>query len=205
MITVLAGVNGAGKSSLGGAAIRQAGGTWYDPDALARALQRQFPEIPLETLNGRVWAEGVRRLEAAIRDDRDFVFETTLGGRTITDRLLDAMALGRAVSLWYWGLDSVELHIERVAARAARGGHWIPPDLIRRRHRHSMTNLCRLAPGARHLVVYDNSAPLDANGRPQSRRLILVRNRRLEALADPMPDWARPVAAVCLTHFSNAQ
>ena len=37
-IFVLAGCNGAGKSSIGGAALRQAGADWFDPDAAARRI-----------------------------------------------------------------------------------------------------------------------------------------------------------------------
>ena len=37
-IYVLAGVNGAGKSSIGGAAFRQSGGDYYNPDEVAASL-----------------------------------------------------------------------------------------------------------------------------------------------------------------------
>ncbi len=201
MIFVLAGVNGAGKSSIGGAAIRQAGQTWYDPDAEARALQKEFPELPLSEINSRVWHEGLARLRRAIAEDRDFAFETTLGGRSITDTLLDGMAAGVQVSIWYCGLASVEQHIERVAARVARGGHAIPEDLIRARYRTSMTHLCRLTPGVHRLAVYDNSADLDAQGRPRIQQLLHVHNGCLLEMSAEMPDWAKPVAGVCLTHF----
>ena len=67
MISVLAGVNGAGKSSIGGAAIRAAGQDWYNPDELARAMQTQFPERSLQQINSAVWHEGRLRLEQAIR------------------------------------------------------------------------------------------------------------------------------------------
>ncbi|HWS90974.1 MAG TPA: ZTL protein, partial [Mycobacterium sp.] len=42
---VLAGVNGAGKSSIGGAAIRAAGGDYYNPDEAARALMVANPGL----------------------------------------------------------------------------------------------------------------------------------------------------------------
>ncbi len=201
MIFVLAGVNGAGKSSIGGAAIREAGQEWYDPDALARTLRGRFPEMPIAEINSRVWREGLRRLRAAIRDDTDFTFETTLGGRTVTETLFDAIAAGVEVSIWYCGLETVELHIERVAARVARGGHAIPEDLIRARYRTSMSNLCRLAPGLYQLGVHDNSLPLDSRNKPSARRLLHVLGGEICQLESDMPDWARPVATVCLTAF----
>jgi predicted ABC-type ATPase len=198
MIFVLAGVNGAGKSSVGGSAIRAAGQDWYNPDAFARNMHAQFPDKPLQEINSRIWHEGRRRLEAAIRNNSDFAFETTLGGNTITNTLLDAIAAGTPVSIWYCGLASVEQHIERVAARVARGGHDIPEELIRSRCRTSMRNLCRLAPGLHQLAVFDNSRPLDDRQRPDIRRLLHVVKGEVRELDRAMPDWAKPVAAVCL-------
>jgi len=203
MLFVLAGVNGAGKSSIGGSAIRAAGRDWYNPDELARAMQARFPDKPPREVNSQVWHEGRRRLEVAIRNDSDFAFETTLGGSTITNMLLDAIAAGVDVSVWYCGLSSAEHHIERVAARVSRGGHAIPEDLIRSRYKTSMRNLCRLTPGLHQLGVYDNSSPLDARRRPNIRRLLHVLDGEIRELCPNMPDWAKPVAAVCLNTFRS--
>jgi len=79
---------------------------------------------------------------------------------------LISVLAGVKLSIWYCGLESPELHIERVAARVARGGHDIPEMLIRSRYKTSMRNLCRLVPGLYQLAVYDNSQPLDRVGKP---------------------------------------
>ncbi len=44
-IYVLAGVNGAGKSSIAGAAFRAHGADYYNPDEVARALKKADPEL----------------------------------------------------------------------------------------------------------------------------------------------------------------
>jgi len=198
VIYVLAGVNGAGKSSIGGSAIREAGQDWYNPDEFARAMREQYPDRPIDEINSAVWTKGVQRLKAAIRDDADFTFETTLGGSTITNTLLDAIAAGIPVSIWYCGLASPEQHIERVAARVARGGHDIPEAMIRSRYKTSMRNLCRLAPSLHQLAVYDNSAALDEKGRPRIQRLLHVINGQIQELRQDMPVWAKPIATVVL-------
>ena len=202
MITVLAGVNGAGKSSIGGSALRARGQDWYNPDEVARELQCRFSDRPTNEINARVWREGLSRLKQAILTDTHFAFETTLGGNTITGTLLDAIAGGIRVDVWFCGLASVDLHIQRVAERVARGGHDIPENLIRKRYRRSMRNLCRLAPGLNQLVVYDNTLPLQRNYKPQLRKLLQARDKRLLHYETDMPEWAKPVAAVCLQHFT---
>ena len=200
LILVLAGVNGAGKSSIGGANLRAKGQDWYNPDEVAREMRLRFPERQSGDIDRQVWCEGLKRLKQAIHTNTHFVFETTLGGRSITETLLDAITASVPVRVWYCGLESPELHIERVAARVARGGHDIPEHKIRERYASSMRNLCRLAPGLDKLAVYDNSTPLDRRGLPDVRELVWVENGKIIRLDKNMPDWARPVAAVCLQH-----
>ena len=82
ILYVLAGVNGAGKSSLGGHALRQAGLDWFNPDTFTRQLV-ETTGSPLADANAAAWREGVRLLDAAIANGNDHAFETTLGGTTI--------------------------------------------------------------------------------------------------------------------------
>ena len=203
MITVLAGVNGAGKSSIGGSKLHDEGLDWYNPDELARALHAQFPDRFMEEINSQVWHEGLGRLKEAIRDNTDFAFETTLGGNTITNTLLQAIATGIRVNIWYCGLESPELHIDRVKARVARGGHDIPEDKIQARYQTSMQNLCLLATGVHQLAVYDNSQPLGSDKKPHIRLLLHFENDKIKVLEQNMPGWAKPVAAVCLQRGSG--
>lgn len=202
MILVLAGVNGAGKSSIGGANLRANGQDWYNPDELAREMRLCFPRRQPRDIDSQVWREGLHRLKHAIGSHTNFAFETTLGGHSITATLLDAIAAGVPVRVWYCGLGSPDLHIERVAARVARGGHDIPEHKIRERYASSMRNLCRLAPGLDKLAVYDNSQPLNSHGVPAIRELVAVANGNIVYLDTNMPDWAKPVAAVCLQHYA---
>jgi predicted ABC-type ATPase len=203
LITVLAGVNGAGKSSIGGAALHARGLDWYNPDEIARQIHAQFPERSLEEINSRVWYEGLRRLKTAVRDDSNFAFETTLGGSTITHTLLESIASGIQVNVWYCGLESPELHIERVKARVARGGHDISEKLVHLRYKTSMQNLCLLVSGLHRLVVYDNSQPLDRDGKPDLHLLLHSQSGKIKYLDRDMPGWAKPVAAVCLQKVSG--
>ena len=57
-ITVLAGVNGAGKSSVAGAYIRAAGGDYFNPDEFTRSLLRQNPGLDPAEANSLAWTRG---------------------------------------------------------------------------------------------------------------------------------------------------
>ena len=201
-IWVLAGTNGAGKSSIGGAFLRQSGGEYFNPDEAARRILAVSPHLTLAEANSIAWAEGLRLLRAAIQARRDHFFETTLGGETMTQCLEQALVAGLEVRIWYLGLQGVELHLARVAARVRKGGHDIQQDLIRRRYDNSRRNLIRLMPRLTELRIFDNSVEADPDSRqaPQPQLVMHLKNGMIVAPADltKTPDWAKPIVAAAL-------
>jgi predicted ABC-type ATPase len=201
-IYVLAGVNGAGKSSLGGAAIRELGGDYYNPDEAARSLMAANPRLTQTEANGKAWLIGKNLLERAIANRLDFAFESTLGANTIPALLRQAAQEGFEVHIWYAGLTSPELHLARVKSRVKKGGHDIPEADIRRRYGHSRLNLIDLLPHLAALRVHDNSADADpAKGVAPEPVLVLhlERGKILNAADLPhTPDWAKPIVAAAL-------
>lgn len=201
-IYVIAGVNGGGKSSLAGATMRELGGLYYNPDEVARRLMTRHPDLRLREANQAAWEQGVRLLKRAIQEHLTFAFETTLGGSTIVQLLLQAAREGGAIHVWYVGLSSPELHLARVRRRVARGGHDIPEADIRRRYEHSRVNLIALLPHLTSLRLFDNSIDADpADGQTPSPQLLLhMEQRRILAPPDlsRTPTWAKPIVAAAL-------
>jgi len=206
-IHVLAGVNGAGKSSIAGATIRAFGGDYYNPDEAARALMAASRSLDQAQANALAWQQGRRLLERAIAERLDFAFETTLGGATITRLLAQAAAAGIDVQAWYVGLQDLPMHIARVRARVARGGHDIADPLIEQRFVHSRLNLIHLLPALASLRVYDNSADADpAQGLVPRPSLVLhALSRRIVGPDDlsRTPGWAKPIVAAVLALHSG--
>jgi predicted ABC-type ATPase len=201
-IYVLAGTNGAGKSSIGGEALREAGVDFFNPDEAARWILAGQPGLTQTEANSAAWHEGRRLLERAIDNQLDFAFETTLGGDTMTGLLERAAEAGLELRVWYAGLDGPALHLERVRLRVAKGGHDIPEADVRRRYDQSRLNLIRLLPKLTELRVYDNSAEGDPDtGRAPAPRLLLHwRSGRIRAPRDfsTTPDWAKPILAAAI-------
>ncbi len=201
VIYVLAGVNGSGKSSLGGAAIRQRGLEYYNPDSAARKLRDLHPNMTQVIANGHAWALGKEMLEKAITRKETYAFETTLGGNTITRLLMKAAQAGSKLKIWYVGLESVELNIARVKARVGHGGHHIPEADIRKRWDSSRRNLLKLLPHLESLRLYDNSAEADPckGSAPRPELLLHVDAGKIVGLASrEAPEWARPIIAGAL-------
>lgn len=195
VLYVLAGVNGAGKSSIGGANLLRQGAVWFNPDTFARWLVTEAGFSPQDA-NAAAWTEGVSRLDEAVAARQDFAFETTLGGNTIPARI-KAAAGSHDVHMWFCGLSSIELHVERVAARVAAGGHNIPETKIRDRFVSSLNNLIHLMPDLAKLHVYDNSVSVAAGEALPSPRLVLSMDAGtltwpIETEAQRRtPEWAR--------------
>lgn len=205
VLYVLAGVNGAGKSSIGGSLLQRAGLTWFNPDTFARELIATTG-CDQDTATAHAWADGVRRLDAAVAANRTYAFETTLGGRTIAAKIRAATRT-HDVFIWFCGLDSPDRHVQRVRSRVAQGGHDIPESRIRARYPQAQRNLIDLMPHLAHLQVYDNSVEAAIGEAVPDPVLVLelddgrlawpsVDNR--DALART-PDWAKPLVEAALS------
>ena len=201
-IYVLAGVNGAGKSSLGGAAFRETGADYYNPDEAARQLLAANPGLTQADANSAAWHKGVELLKQAISERKNYAFETTFGANTIPRLLAQAASQGIELYVWYVGLSSPELHIERVQARVRRGGHDIAAEHIHRRFEHSRLNLIDLLPRITALRLYDNSAEGDpaAGKLPKPKLVLRMENGKILNPRDlkNTPDWAKPIVAAAL-------
>ena len=197
VLLVLAGVNGAGKSSIGGnLMLRRAGMAWFNPDAYTALLVQTG--LPLEQANAQAWHRGVELLDQAIAAGHSHAFETTLGGRTLTGRIA-AAAKTHDLLIWYCGLATPEQHIARVALRVAAGGHAIADSKIRERWLSSPLNLIGLLPRLTELRMYDNSSDA-APGQPVTDPVpvLHVANGKIcfpLELQDlqSTPAWAKPI------------
>jgi predicted ABC-type ATPase len=147
----------------------------------------------------------MRRLEEAIAKGLNHAFETTLGGKSVTAKILEA-AKTHDVLIWFCGLSSPELHIARVKARVAAGGHPIPEEKIRERYPNAQLNLIKLMPHVAYIKVYDNSAEAAADGTVPDPVLVLEMENgqvispapdNLKAL-QRAPEWTKSILEAAL-------
>ncbi len=155
-IVIIAGSNGAGKTSLAPFLLRD---RYHDfpfvnADAIASGLSAYEPEsVAIEA--GRVM---LHRLHELAERRENFVFETTLAARSYASWLSQLRRKGYEVHLVFVWLRSSDLAIERVTERVRRGGHAIPQLEIQRRYLRGIKNFFELySPIADTWAVYDNS------------------------------------------------
>ncbi|BAY30502.1 hypothetical protein NIES2107_23470 [Nostoc carneum NIES-2107] len=128
---------------------------YVNADAIAAGLSPLNPDsMAIEA--GRLM---IMRLRTLSNSGSDFAFETTLAARTFVPFVNACKAKGYTINLIYFWLQSIELAIERVAARVASGGHSIPENVIRRRYQQGQKNLISLyLPLCDGWMIYDNSS-----------------------------------------------
>jgi predicted ABC-type ATPase len=174
-VVVLAGINGAGKTTASQHVLTEVLRipTFVNADAIARGINGLNPEsVAFEA--GRIMLDRLREL--ALKKE-DFAFETTLAARTYAGFLESLRQTGYFVYLYYYWLHSPELAISRVAVRVQSGGHHIPEETIRQRYSRSIRNFFHLyRPIADYWEMYDNSFG--------ERELIAIGNRNDTVIGD---------------------
>lgn len=183
-----------------GAHLRRRGAEYFNPDEETQIILKATLGLNLDEANGLAWNKSRQLLEESIRVRKDFTFETTLGGNSITKLLTRALDEGFEVVMVFVGLDSPVRHMERVGSRVRAGGHHIPEQKIRERYTSSIRNIVRLAPRLTMLRVYDNSLETDPKSdmKPHPRDILSARAGQVTSHAplDAFPEWAKPIFAV---------
>lgn len=180
-LVVIAGSNGAGKSSWTASGHVHSSIPVLDPDAIARAL---WPDAPHQaaTLAGR---EVLRLQREYLADARSFAVETTLSGTSILRLMENARASGFSVHLLYIGLEDVRIAINRIAVRVARGGHGIPAADVRRRYGRSLGHLRAAIERSDRVQLIDNT------GEGDPREVLVIEDRQVHVRTTDMPGWVR--------------
>ena len=155
-IIVIAGCNGAGKSTIAPHLLRDAFGLkdFVNADTIAQGLSAFSPEsVSLEA--GRLM---LKRLKDLANGRKNFSFETTLATRFYANWLAELQQNSFEFHLIFLWLESPELAFERVRSRVNQGGHDIPQDLIYRRYFKGLRNFFGLyKPIANTWTFFDNS------------------------------------------------
>lgn len=149
IFTIVAGINGVGKSSMTQLLRHNSDsfGTIIDPDDYAVKYGGNL-------LGGK---EAIKDINYCIENGLAFTEETTLSGKHIINTAKRAKNNGYTINLIYIGLNSAQDSIDRVANRVKNGGHDIPTEIIVRRYAHRFEQLTKILNYCDKADFYDNS------------------------------------------------
>ena len=139
-LILVGGPNGAGKTTFVREFQKRRDFPYLGADEIAYELSPADPyAVRMEA--GRLFVE---RFYDFVERRQSFIVESTLSGRTFRHEIDAAKAAGYRVEMVFCFLDSPETAVRRVETRIAMGGHFVPPEDIRRRYARSLRNFWEL-------------------------------------------------------------
>lgn len=200
-LVVFAGPNGSGKSTLYRklAVTGKIPSAYINADDIAREELGHIVDYQQRNMEAAKLAEQRRR--EAMAAGQSFAFETVMSTPGKLAILQEAKARGFQVELVFVTTLDASINVDRVANRAALGGHAVEPAAVRARYERTMS----LLPSAVALVdtvdVFDNSGV-------QMMRVAMKRSQTfamINALHAPAWPMERLVAPLCARESSRAE
>jgi predicted ABC-type ATPase len=135
--TIIAGVNGSGKTTFALDYFKNTKVNFINADLIATGLSPNNPDIS-QFLAGKLM---LKEIDKCIKAKQSFAIETTLASKNYLRIINNLKKNNWQVNMVYLYLPSLDLSIQRVAERVKDGGHNIKIEDITRRYDRSIDNL----------------------------------------------------------------
>jgi predicted ABC-type ATPase len=179
---LLAGGNGAGKSTFYNLYLAKHGIKFVNADLIAKEIGSENQEEL--SYNAAILAAHIR--EELITQGVSFCFETVFSHESKIDFVAQAKAYGYKVVVVYIHLFDSSLNEARVKQRVSEGGHNVPTEKIHSRIPRTMKNIKTALPLADEARILDNSSKDDP-----FRQIIVMKSGNYEVKENPLPEWAK--------------
>lgn len=184
---VLAGGNGAGKSTFYDHYLSNRGIQFVNADLMAKAIDPGQPEKV---------SYDAATIVTEIRDElllkgMSFCFETVFSHESKIDFVASAKSHGYTVIMIFIHLMNPRLNEARVYQRTQEGGHNVPTDKIHSRIPRTMKHIRTALSIVDEAWILDNSSEKD-----RFKQIIRMKAGRYDFLVNPLPDWAKDIIPV---------
>ena len=186
--TIIAGVNGVGKSSLTGVlkAERNDLGYVIDVDKIAFSAKLK----PVDA--GKI---AIRKINELLAKNISFGQETTLSGIRVEKTVKEAKEKGYTVRMFYICLSSCDESVKRINNRVRKGGHDIQDGDVKRRYAKRFDDLARILPYCDEVLLFDNENGFVAVGE--------YKNGEIICKGDNKPEWLKELIAYLSPYIKN--
>lgn len=179
-LIAIAGPNGAGKSTFYHAHLSYTGLPMVNADLIAA-------EAGMGAYEAAEVADSFRR--ELFERRASFIFETVFSD-PVGDKIAfleDAVRTGYDVVLFFIGISSSEVSLDRVGMRVLEGGHDVPAEKLVARYPRVMENLRRAMQRLPLVLVYDNDDLRDSY-----RFALAAGDGKVLERVEPVPEWLMP-------------
>ena len=172
--TIVAGVNGCGKSSLTGVLRTEIdnSGKIIDVDKLTASCGGNILE------GGK---QAVALIEDCLEKEICFTQETTLSGIKTLNTIKRAIEKDYYIRLYYVGLDTMQESLQRIANRVKKGGHNIDTESVEKRFEKRFDDLLLILPYCNEATFYDNDNGFVTVGK--------YKNGEIQPIGHFLPKW----------------
>ncbi|MCL2126212.1 MAG: hypothetical protein FWH33_09535 [Oscillospiraceae bacterium] len=147
--TIIAGVNGVGKSSLSGVLKTERNDLGYIIDVDKIGTDNNCSPIDA----GKT---AVGKINQYLSRELSFSQETTLSGQKTEKTIKTAKGKGYSIRLFYIGLNTLDECLKRIENRVEKGGHNIGADDVARRYGKRFDDLIKILPLCDEVRLFDN-------------------------------------------------
>jgi len=197
LLVVIAGHNGAGKTTIYGERIAHAVAAHLaihiNPDEVEQAITFDLGEHSLTKHEFEICAakEATRLRQQCLDQETSFSFETVLSdpNQDKVGFMEEARRRGYLVVLMGVGLESIEKSKARVAIRHAKGGHDVPEEKIESRYERVLVNFAHGARAASLAIFFDNSEDRSEDNLDTYWGIAFFENGELVVKDESPPAW----------------
>ncbi|MCK4840624.1 MAG: AAA family ATPase [Methylococcales bacterium] len=179
---LLAGGNGAGKTTFYKTRLEPLGLPFVNADSLAKQL---YPEQAEQHSYEAAKIAEVMRIKL-LQEGRTFCFETVFSHSSKIDFVAQAKAMDYEIILVFIHLEQVSLNLARVVQRVSEGGHSVPENKIISQVPRVLQNIKQVLPLCDHCYLLDNSSLKDP-----FQQIAVINNGQITLKTDPLPNWTK--------------
>ena len=197
--TIVAGPNGAGKSTFSHG-LSEVGALIFDADKIKIVKEKQWPDIPVESIEIMLTTEYWDFEEQAIGDNKDLTVESNLRDDFLVKRALYFKEKGFTINLIFMLLPNVKASMDRVDSRVDRKGHFVEQESIKYNFEHSLKMLKLHFNKFDNIILYDSSSQIDL---AVPEQLLRIQNQNIHFLNRNIPQWAKPTIDELLQNITS--
>ncbi len=186
---MLAGGNGAGKTTFYNTQLKPMKLPFINADNIACELFPQNPEQ--HSYQAAAIAEEVRN--RLVEDGKTFCFETVFSHPSKVDFLAKAKAYNYEIILVFIHLSSIDLNKARISQRIEEGGHFVPDEKVETRIPRTLENIKTAIQLADQAYLLDNS-----DSAQPFKQVAVVCNQKADFKILPVPEWASFLLQDCI-------
>ena len=192
--TVIAGPNGAGKSRLCPYYIHCKS---FDGDLLALNLRKEHPEWEERWIGGTVASTLQKQKDEAIALQKDFAFETNFSNDLILNMIHEFKEAGYKITLFYFGLPTLDDSTYRVMQRKMFGGHDVADEIIEYNFYEGIKRM------QQNLHLFDNIMFVDGNSNFGEIVAIYIKKSNKHEITNHTYSWFNEYFEEAFNHLKN--